>query len=686
MVSQPAFTRIRARDLQLEIDALALPKLLSLALSAARLAVLRKIHANVNMATPDMARLYPLVLQMMGTDLPLEARKICYSYVAGHLALVPDCAPQTLKVLLPTITAKDTNYETVLVLRCLSAIPLAAVAEHVASHCVRLTRAADSMVQRTAAHALARIADHLPDVAAKHQFVDELNRLLYDQSPPVVGAALAALNDITLHQQQLELMIDAAHADHLVLLLLQYGPSGVCYVTAALLLYTPMSTDDAQHMVHLLVPFLQHQNAGVVLNTLRCVVYMLHYAPVHAGQPLSLRIGAALVHLLARPLELQFLALRNVILLLLSQPRLVHLEVELFFCRYDDVLYVKDTKLEIIYLLARPENLRLVLRELEEYATEVDQAMARKAVRAIGNLAVKIPEGASACVELLLDLVATGLPHLVQESVLVFRNVLRRYPNQHLQALPLVVEFADVVGAPDESGKSHAEARAALVWIAGQYGLEIPNSNALLQKLSQDFVQDPPGVQLAILTAATKHFVTSLTPESEALVVHVIKQATEECSDPDIRDRGFFYWHLLLAYPQDTHQDRAKAVVAGEVAPITSDPDRLEDDVLDELELNIGTLALVYLKPVALVFRLAKPRTFRPSPALVSRDRLPEKELPSLGRQISPINDPLVRTVNKHAVRHEQESDDEFVETSKAKPLPRRLQLLSRSMSMLRGK
>jgi len=43
-----------------------------------------------------------------------------------------------------------------------------------------------------------------------------------------------------------------------------------------------------------------------------------------------------------------------------------------FFCKYNDPIYVKLAKLEIMYRLASEENVKEVLAELEEYvATSV---------------------------------------------------------------------------------------------------------------------------------------------------------------------------------------------------------------------------------------------------------------------------------------------------------------------------
>ena len=55
------------------------------------------------------------------------------------------------------------------------------------------------------------------------------------------------------------------------------------------------------------------------------------------------------------------------------------------------------------------------------YASEVDVDFVRKSVKAIGQAAIKIEEGAERCVNVLLDLIATRVSYVVQEAVVVMK-------------------------------------------------------------------------------------------------------------------------------------------------------------------------------------------------------------------------------------------------------------------------
>ena len=51
---------------------------------------------------------------------------------------------------------------------------------------------------------------------------------------------------------------------------------------------------------------------------------------------------------------------------------------QVFFCKYNDPIYVKMEKLEIMIALASDRNVDQVLLEFKEYATEVDVDFVRK--------------------------------------------------------------------------------------------------------------------------------------------------------------------------------------------------------------------------------------------------------------------------------------------------------------------
>ena len=119
--------------------------------------------------------------------------------------------------------------------------------------------------------------------------------------------------------------------------------------------------------------------------------------------------------------EVKYVALRNVLLLIQKRPDILQDEMKVFFCEYNDPIYVKLAKLEVMVRKATAGNVELVLSELKEYATEIDVDFVRKSVRAIGICAVKIERAADRCIDVLLELIQTKVSYVVQEAVVVIK-------------------------------------------------------------------------------------------------------------------------------------------------------------------------------------------------------------------------------------------------------------------------
>lgn len=218
---------------------------------------------------------------------------------------------------------------------------------------------------------------------------------------------------------------------------------------------------------------------------------------------------------------------------------------------------------------------------------------------------------------------ATKVSYIVQEATVVIKNIFRKYPNRYESIISTLCENLDSLDEP--------EAKAAMIWVIGQYADRIDNSDVLLDDFLYSFADEPVEVQLALLTATVKLFIQRPT-KGQDLVPKVLKWATEETDNPDLRDRGYMYWRLLSSDPAI-----AKQVVMGDKPAITAESEKLDPATLEEMCLNVGTLATVYLKPVQQVFRSARVRRLVDSPAL-QKHTLPTYLAMEAHRSISSSN------------------------------------------------
>jgi AP-1 complex subunit beta-1 len=74
----------------------------------------------------------------------------------------------------------------------------------------------------------------------------------------------------------------------------------------------------------------------------------------------SRKLAPPLVTLLSAEPEIQYIGLRNINLIVQKRPNILAHEIKVFFCKYNDPIYVKMEKLEIIIRLVTDRNVEQV--------------------------------------------------------------------------------------------------------------------------------------------------------------------------------------------------------------------------------------------------------------------------------------------------------------------------------------
>ena len=494
----------------------------------------------------------------------------------------------------------------------------------------------DPYVRKTAAICVAKLYDLAPDAVADRGFLDSLRDLLGDANPMVVANAVAALTEIGDGDPSSSSLasgsIDLAPAARAKLLraLNECTEWGQVFILDALGSGAPPAdAADAEALAERVAPRLQHANCAVVLAAAKVLLRCAEVLPAPSAAALRRKLAPPLVTLLSAEPEVQYVALRNMQLIAAAdsdaaatiassssssepsqpyQPTLAH-EVRAFFCKYNDPSYVKLEKLYLVVALASEKTVDQVLLELREYSTEVDVEFARKAVRAVGALAVRLENAAERCVGVLLELVRTRVPYVVQEAVVVVRDVFRRYPGRYEA---VISDLCSSLDSLDEPG-----ARAAMAWIVGEYADRIDNADELLEAFLDSFPEEPSAVQLALVTAAVKLFLKKPGPNSQRLIQLVLTYATGEADDPDLRDRAFIYWRLLSSDPEAARdvvlaeKPTIASASSGGSGPSSSSSSSIDPELARALLPQMGSLASVYHRPAAAFVSKARPAVAR---------------------------------------------------------------------------
>ncbi|KAI9295441.1 putative beta-adaptin [Neoconidiobolus thromboides FSU 785] len=554
--------------------------------------VMKKIVANMTMGN-DMSSLYTDVVACMQINV-LEIKKMVYLYLINYSRAKPEQTKTAIAYFLRDVNDPDPLIRA-LAIRTMSYIQVKEVIDSLIDPLRKSLKDSDPYVRKTAATCVAKLYSYDRNLVDEEGFMSMLKDLLLDSNPTVVSNAVAALAEISERSPELTLQINLRIASKLIAALNECNEWGQAYILETLLYVVPQEPGDAEMLAERVAPRLQHANASVVLNAIKVIIYLMNYMGKEDDVlNFCKKLSPPLVTLLSSGPEVQYVALRNILLIIQKHPGILKEEIKVFFCKYNDPIYVKLAKLEIIFRLATSANVGQVLNELVEYASEVDVDFVRKSVRAIGRLAIKIPTSTQRCISALLELIQTKVNYVVQEGIVVIKDIFRKYPNKYEGIIGKLCENLDSLDEP--------EAKAAMIWIIGQYADRIDNSDEILEGFMDSFLEEQPEVQLSLLTAVVKLFIKRPTVGQE-LVPKILKWATEEVDNPDLRDRGYIYWRLLSADPS-----AAKAVVLSEKPDISTETENIEIALLDELLLHISSLASVYHKIPSTFIPGSKPR------------------------------------------------------------------------------
>merc|ERR1719394_210930 len=126
-----------------------------------------------------------------------------------------------------------------------------------------------------------------------------------------------------------------------------------------------------------------------------------------------------------------------------------------------------------------------IVTELGEYVTDVDAEISRRAIRAIGKIAVRLPITAEHIVGSLTGLLELDIDYVSTEAAVVMKDLVRKYPQQFQRASGAVERCIKIGTEP--------EGKCAVVWILGEYGSCIDEAPYLIEPMIDGFTEEVSG-------------------------------------------------------------------------------------------------------------------------------------------------------------------------------------------------
>lgn len=529
----------------------------------------------------DVSALFPDVLKNIATT-DLDQKKLVYLYLMNYAKSHPDLCILAVNTFVQD--SEDSNpLIRALAIRTMGCIRVDKMVDYMEEPLRKTLRDESPYVRKTAAICVAKLFDLNSSMCLENGFLETLQEMIGDPNPMVVAnsvSALVEINETAPHTKALR--VTPVTIKKMLMALNECTEWGRVTILTTLAEYQAQDVKESEHICERVAPQFQHVNASVVLAAVKVVFLHMKNISSDLKNQYTKKMAPPLVTLVSSASEVQYVALRNIDLLLQAMPDILSKELRVFFCKYNDPPYVKLQKLEIMVRIANDKNINQLLAELKEYALEVDMDFVRRAVRAIGQVAIKIESATEKCVNTLLDLIATKVSYVVQEAIVVIKDIFRKHPGYE-GIIPTLCKYIDELDEPN--------ARGALIWIVGEYAEKISNADEILAGFVDGFMEEFTQTQLQILTAVVKLFLKK--PEGhQGLVQTILQSATAENDNPDIRDRAYVYWRLLSGDLQV-----AKSIILSNKPPIKSTISTLPPALLDQLLSELSTLASVYHKP-----------------------------------------------------------------------------------------
>ena len=528
----------------------------------------------------------------------IEVKKLVYIYLLHFAESDPDLALLSINTIQKSLTDQNPQVRAI-ALRTMSGIRVPVISQIVSLAIKRGCGDMSPYVRKAAALAIPKC--YSLDSNTLPQLLDCISTLLGDKQYFVVGPAVSAFLEVCpdrtdlIHKHYRGLVRKLIDMDEwsqisTMRLLLVYARKNFPVRTQRLTkavkrgFYedeqdeTEETGEDARVLdpdlelfLKACKPLLQSKNAAVIVSVARCFLYL--------GTPDYVDgVIGPLVGLLRGSPELQYVVLYDIVSVALIRPASFTRYLSHFLIHSTDSREIWRLKLEILTIVFPHCGLHakeLVLNELEHFSHSSDLELVHESVRAIGRCAQTDARTSTRCFRILLKQVSGSENNLVSEALTVIRHLIQQDPSSHTGTVMRLAKSLDITTSP--------EARAAIVWLVGEFASIDPENNIgadVLRILAKGFADEAEVTKQQIVLLAAKvylHYLqskreedsgqqhdsgeepgdvnTASPPVDESSPIFVlfnyVLQLTRYDTSYDLRDRARLY-KSLLAVPSST--------------------------------------------------------------------------------------------------------------------------------------
>ena len=535
----------------------------------------------------DVSKLFPDVVKLIRTK-NIELKKLVYLYLINYARVKPDLI--FLAVAAFHSDAKEGANPLIrgLAIRTMGCIRVPEIVSYLCETLSSCITDKDAYVRKTAAMCVSKLYQTSPQQVRENGFINILHDCLEDENPIVVANAMSALSEISVLSGVNQLKIKSKNLKNILNSLSKANEWGQVQILDALIYYNPKKSSHAEEVIEGVMPRLSHVNQSVVMSSIKVILkFMDSIDDIDKIKTYCKKLTNSIMSILISYPEIQYVLLRALHAIVLKRPILLEKEFKYFYVQYNDPIYIKLEKADILYKLCNKKNYELIIKEFTSYAlTETYPELIRKSIKYIGYIGYKFESSYELCVNCISKIIDNNNEDAIPECIIVARDLMRKYKSTALNLIKKIT--LDLINSI-----SDLNAKSAALYIIGEFCEQIPQSTEIISYFVENFsnVEMNSKIRLQILNSTVKNFLTK-PDEGEELVKICLQKGTEESENPDIRDRAYIYWRLLSLDP-----NIAKEMACSEKPAFKFiENDEFDVDTIDDMINNMTNVSACYFK------------------------------------------------------------------------------------------
>lgn len=552
--------------------------------------IIKKVIAYMTLGI-DVSRLFTDMIMAIETK-DIVVKKMVYLYLCNYAHKEPDMAIMCINTLRRDCDNEDPMVRG-LALRSLSSLRMESIMEYIQQPIQKALVDISPYVRKNGIMAILKLRYLSVSLIETNGYVSQLYRMLEDVDSNVVTNVIYVLNELQMAEGGMN--ISQTTILNLLNRISEFSEWGLNTILDLVARYNPASEEETFAIMNLLDPVLRTANSGAVLATFKCFMKLSITFPEMQPQIIARSKPPLLTLITGGQPEIQYTLLKHLQIILPRKAAagIFDEEYRQFYVRYNEPPYVKYLKVDVLPLIANESNARDIASELGEYVTDVDSELSKRAIAAIAEIGMKVTCVAGEMANALISLVEMDMPYIRAEAVKYAVDLLRIFPPAKDYILPSISRCFKRIEDND--------ARAALVWVLGEYGQEITEAPYMLEPLIDNYEEENSlTVKLQLLSASMKLFFKR-PPEMHAMLGRLLRAAMNDGNNQDVHDRALMYYRVLstdinVAATLFVGLDQ-RSMMAGSSAGGKGYAELRDDEKAGQIFSEINTLSVIFDKP-----------------------------------------------------------------------------------------